>query len=239
MKKLIFPLLVILLASCSPKITQNFTKTYSSLNSNAEVAIISVMADVPKNAELLGNIKIGDTGFTTDCSYETVIAKAQDAARKAGGNIVKITTHTLPDGWSSCHRITADIFKIDDLQIYLSNIENEVDSAMMNADYALVHLYRPSGTGALIDYDVYLNKVVIATMSSNSYKTVAFKNEGLVTLWAKTESKSEVKIDIKHGKHYYVRCEMTMGVLIGRPNLVLVDNRTGKIEFEAIKNRKK
>jgi len=41
----------------------------------------------------LGKIKIGDTGFSTDCSYEKAIEIAELEARKVGGNAVKITKH--------------------------------------------------------------------------------------------------------------------------------------------------
>jgi hypothetical protein len=227
------------LISCSPKITQNLAKNYTPLDASATVVVFDEKMDAPQPAEILGSIKIGDSGFSTNCDYETVISEAQNAARKAGGNAVKITKHSTPGIWSSCHRITANILKIDSLDNYIQSTDNEIDSSLTGADYALLHLYRPSGAGALIGYDIHLGDEVIAEMSNNSYKTVAVKNEGLVTFWAKTESKSELKMDIQHGKRYYIRCSMNMGFFVGHPKLTLVNNRTGKIEFEKIENSKK
>lgn len=60
----------------------------------------------------LGEVKIGDTGFSTNCDYETVIDAAKLEARKVGGNAIKIVSHQNPDFVSSCHRITATIYKI-------------------------------------------------------------------------------------------------------------------------------
>jgi len=36
----------------------------------------------PDNAEFLGHVKIGDTGFSTNCSYATIIDDAKLEARK-------------------------------------------------------------------------------------------------------------------------------------------------------------
>ena len=39
------------------------------------------------------------------------------------------------------------------------------------------------------------------------------------------------------GYHYYVRCEMEMGVLVGRPRLERVDPQVGKMEYESIREK--
>ena len=61
------------------------------------------------------------------------------------------------------------------------------------------------------------------------------KKDGLNTLWAKTEAKSQVPIDIKLGKTYYLRCGIAMGAFVGQPKLELVDSKAGKPEFESFK----
>lgn len=72
----------------------------------------------------------------------------------------------------------------------------------------------------------------------NNYKTTLHvKKDGLNTLWAKTEAKFEVPINVKTGKTYYVRCGITMGAFVGRPKIELIDSKTGKAEFESIKTK--
>jgi len=56
---------------------------------------------------VLGLISIDDTGFTTDCAYDVVLAKAVQEARTVGADAIKIVQHERPDLWSSCHRIKA------------------------------------------------------------------------------------------------------------------------------------
>jgi len=84
-----------------------------------------------------------------------------------------------------------------------------------------------------------LGDTVICRVSSKWKKTIKIRKDGLNTLWAKTESKEELPINIKFGKEYYVRCSVTMGILTGRPKLELIENETGKAEYQSIKLKKK
>jgi len=116
--------ILILLSSCSPRINSSITKKYPALDSLDEVAVLEVAEKVPSNTEKLGEVKIGDTGFSTKCDFETVLEAAKVEARKAGGNLLKITDHTYPDLASSCHRITATIYKVTSLDVAAPTMTN-------------------------------------------------------------------------------------------------------------------
>jgi len=105
-------LFVLTLCSCSPKVITSITKTYPKLDSLQEVKVIEIQQEVPANSELLGEVNIGDTGFSTKCDYESVLNAAKLEARKAGGNAIRILSHQTPDFSSSCHRINANIYRI-------------------------------------------------------------------------------------------------------------------------------
>ncbi|TAF45767.1 MAG: hypothetical protein EAZ51_02490 [Sphingobacteriales bacterium] len=116
--------MLFLFASCAPKINTQITKTYPTLNFNDEVKVFGLKTVLPANIEVIGSIKIGDTGFTLNCNYETVLENAKIEARKIGGNAIKITEHLFPSVFgSSCHRIKAVILKIDNVN-KLNIIEN-------------------------------------------------------------------------------------------------------------------
>ncbi len=120
---------LVFMASCSPKITTSVTKPYQPLAPQDEVLVMGVNTAEPAG-ELVGYVKVGDTGFTTQCSFEVVIEKAKQEARKMGGNVLKLVSHDPPDFFtSSCHRITANIFLVSNLaeveQINLSSFEKE------------------------------------------------------------------------------------------------------------------
>ena len=217
--------------SCSPKISTSLSKSYAPLDYKEEVAVIGLNQPEPKEAEVLGQVKIGDTGFSTNCDYDVVIDKAKLEARKAGGNAIKIIEHKPPNAMgSSCHRITANILKVKDVETYLS--ENKED-VLLDVDYAILNVYRYGGVGAIVSYDLFLGDSVICRVQNNYKTTLHIKKDGLNTLWAKTESKSEVPIDIKIGQTYYLRCGIAMGAFVGRPKLELIDKKTGKTEFES------
>jgi len=224
---------LILLSSCNPKISTSLSKNYPPLDYKQDIVVIGLDQAEPANAEVLGQVKIGDTGFTTNCGYDIVIDKAKLEARKAGGNAIKIMEHTPPSAMgSSCHRITAKVLKVENIENYTPKTEEEVIS---DVDYAILNVYRYSGAGALVSYDLYLGDSTICRVKNNFKTTLHIKKDGGNSLWAKTEAKSEVPIDIKKGKTYYLRCGITMGAFVGHPKLELVDSKTGKAEFVSFK----
>ena len=106
----------------------------------------------------------------------------------------------------------------------------------LSDDYALLHLYRPkSMMGMAISYDLNLDDNVVFRVKNNSKTTIKITSEGLKTLWAKTETRVELPVDIRLGQEYYVQCGLGMGALVGRPKLEIVDNRKGKDEFSKIR----
>lgn len=113
-----------------------------------------------------------------------------------------------------------------------------IDSTLINADFALLHIYRYGFYGALISYNLHLDDSAICRVTNNFKKTIKIRKEGMHTLWAKTESKEELPINIQLGNSYFIRCSVGMGAFVGRPILELVDNQTGRHEFKAIKIKK-
>jgi hypothetical protein len=217
--------------SCSPKVTSSLIKKYEPLDFTENVTVLGLEEEVPAEAELLGEIKIGDSGFTTKCTYEDVIAKAKLEAMKIGGNVLKITEHKTPSSMgSSCHRIMAKILKMNDLSKLKAAQEDEIIS---NADYAILNIYRYGGVGALIGYDFYLGNDLLVRVVNNFKTSIKVTKTGLNSVWAKTEAKDELPIDIEKGHQYYIRCSVRMGAFVGRPKLELVDRKTGKAEFES------
>ena len=236
MKKNLFLLagIILLFTSCSPKLTSTIVKRYPALQYQEEVRVFGINVPPPPSAEKLGNVYIGDSGFSVNCGYDVVIDMAKMEARKVGGNAVKITQHSLPDFWSSCHRIRADVLRIDMNELY-TEMQEDVDSAMLEANYALINVYRLSGNGFLINYDLHLGDSVICRVKDYFCQSVKVYKDGYNTLWARTEAREEVPIKIEFGKTYYVRCGVGMGFFVGQPTIEIVDSYTGKAEFSAIK----
>ncbi|MDD6210346.1 MAG: hypothetical protein PUB21_07065 [Bacteroidales bacterium] len=236
MKKLSFlsflSIFSILLSGCahSKKLTTH--STYAPLKYDERVTVYTIDDPFPENYELLGEVKYGDTGFSTDCNYDDAIESAKTEARKIGGNAIKIVKHTLPNFWSTCHRLTISLLKVDPENLQAPHRSKKIDP---NADYALLHIYRPaSGVGMLVNYNVTLNDSIIYRARTNSKKTIRIKKEGEYTLKAKTEATERLTLNIRFGESYYVEAGVSMGIVVGRPVLSLVNSATGEMYFKSI-----
>ncbi len=220
---------VVALSSCNPKVSKTINKSYSAIPFDKEILILNINDSIPKYSEELGTVKIGDTGFTTKCTYEMVLALAKIEARGVGGNAIKITEHKMPTALGSmCHRIKAQILLIQDVEKYL--LTEQLIHEEWN--YSLLHIYRFSGQGFAVSYKLHLEDSLLTKVSNKFYDTVKVYKEGPQTIWARTESRDEVTIDFEFGKEYYLRCALGIGAFIGRPDLTVVNWKTGKGEFE-------
>ncbi len=110
----------ILFSACGAVVSSSLSTNYGPLNYKEEVTVIPVSESIPEGAEVLGTLKVKDSGITVKCDYETVIEKAVIEARKSGGNAIKITKHSAPSLWSSCHQIEAVILFLENKAEHLS-----------------------------------------------------------------------------------------------------------------------
>jgi len=128
MKKIhvVMLLIAMVFSSCNPRILTSVSNNYRPLDYEQEIVVLELDEEEPDDAKLLGRVKIGDTGFTTNCSYDVVIDKAKMEARKVGGNAIKIVDHRLPSLMgSTCHRITAKILQIEDIEYYMEDYDED------------------------------------------------------------------------------------------------------------------
>lgn len=114
MKRIFSTITVILiLTSCASTVKTTITKQEKPLTTNDKVAFLDLNHKVPENAIKIGNAKFGDSGFSTDCGFNSNLIKARKIARENGANIVKVTESKKPDLWSSCYRMKIDFYKYE------------------------------------------------------------------------------------------------------------------------------
>lgn len=95
----------------------------------------------------------------------------------------------------------------------------------------LVYIYRPSKfIGGGVSYDVRANGVVVTTLYNGGYYPYLAK-PGEIEFSAKTESTSAVTIDIKAGQTYYIKGTVGIGIIVGRPHLMIVPAEVGEKEI--------
>lgn len=128
----LFPIVAILLASCSPKVVTDLVKTYPNPIPTDSVWVIELGDPMPNSAETIGRVSVVDRGTSTKCRYDEVVHLAREATGKAGGNGLAITDHREPSLWgSSCHQISG-------LMLHLS--DREVDTLKVNPVQDMISL---------------------------------------------------------------------------------------------------
>ncbi len=177
MKFLTLQILVLVLSvimySCAPKVVTTVSKSYPTLSFNDNVAVYSLQENKPAQSEVIGVVKVSDSGFTIKCNYETVIEKAKLEARKMGGNALKIINHKKPDLISTCHRIEAEVLVCNETVLFpnitAKNISDSITVQNINSDlnYATFHIYRLSGMGMAVSYDLHLGDSSICRVKNN------------------------------------------------------------------------
>ncbi len=144
--KVILVLLAIVLISCSPKVVShslNSSHTDRSPLFFEPFAIIERDTIDRSKVQLLGRIEVKDSGFTLNCDYQTVKNLAKQQTLKLGGNSYVITEHKKPNAWSTCHRIKADVFFIDNAEDYEKEIVWNKNRPLKISDFKGSILKRP------------------------------------------------------------------------------------------------
>ncbi|MGB3607341.1 MAG: hypothetical protein WA775_10885 [Psychroserpens sp.] len=125
--KLLFVITVIGLSSCSPKISSNFTNPQPKLSIDEKIALLDIEHKLPESISKIGELRFQDSGFSTDCSFNSLMTQARIEARKNGANIVKVIDKKKPDIWSSCYRLKIELYKYDGNVSSLSQYELKLD----------------------------------------------------------------------------------------------------------------
>jgi hypothetical protein len=79
-------------------------------------------------------------------------------------------------------------------------------------------IFRPSSMGFAIKCTVREDGAMIGRVGAGKYYVVEVE-PGLHNLTAKTEKTDTVAVQVEPDERSYVKCGITMGVMVGRPNL--------------------
>lgn len=111
MIKILLLVTVMGITGCSPKVTSNLSNPQAKLSLDDQVALLDIEHKLPENVIKVGDLRFQDSGFSTDCSFNSLMARARTEARKAGANIVKVVDKKKPDLWSSCYRLKIELYR--------------------------------------------------------------------------------------------------------------------------------
>lgn len=125
--KILFFITVIGFTNCSPKISTNFTNSQPKLSIDEKVALLDIDHKLPENVVKVGELRFQDSGFSTNCSFNSLMTQARNEARINGANIVKVVDKKKPDLWSSCHRLKIELYKYEGDASSLPQYELKLD----------------------------------------------------------------------------------------------------------------
>lgn len=246
-------LLLLVITSCSPRYKLLQEKKEQTLDSQHEVLILSKESNINLNsASFIGEIKGPFEKFYTPlkeelkgCGYTEIINDLKNRARQLGANIVKIIEINKPHSLEICYRIKAKFYRNFDPNL-LENINNynrlkNIPNLKNDADYALIHFYRPKlFRGSVVKYDIFMDDKIFVTKMLNgqklSYKIFDFGNHTF-SAKSKENTKKEISINIQRGQEYYIRCGIDYGRKQGNPQFSLLNNNIGFSEFNEMEEK--
>lgn len=98
-----------------------------------------VVLDENDQTEIIGTfiseIKFKEKGFTSNCSYQEVIKSLKEKAIANNANVIKITEHKLPDAMSTCHRMKASLYNVENTRLYEKEILWSSDRKLVWEDF--------------------------------------------------------------------------------------------------------
>lgn len=112
MRRLILIAILPLFFSCGPAANIYVSSRYEPTPYDRKVVVYELGQDVPDDARKVGEIHVGDSGFSTRCDYIDVRHELLMETRKVGGHAVQIYEHKLPNFWSTCHSIKAYVYGV-------------------------------------------------------------------------------------------------------------------------------
>lgn len=103
--------LVFTLSGCAHKIVRVDYVRSAITQGACDVEVLKFTDLSNQDYEVVGKIKLDDSGFSVSCSEETAIKILKYEACSLKGSVVNITSEVVP-GLSSCYQCEADIIKI-------------------------------------------------------------------------------------------------------------------------------
>jgi hypothetical protein len=216
----------------------SFLQSTAQTDPLANVVVYKEGMSLPSSAKKIGNVKVGD-GFRFNCGYDVTLNAVKQKAIEIGGNAIKLTSVKSPDLMSTCYRMKADVYTIakGDIPVTVLNekkFEDSITHSLISdtASYALLYVYRPkSSLGVFVQYNLHADDSFLCRVKYDDKYIVKLRKAGNTRLWARTEARDELNLNVKPGKVYFLRCSLAMGIAVGRPVMELVNLNQGLSEF--------
>ncbi len=114
MKRMFYLLITVLLFSnCSHRIVRTGYHIKKSDYVTCDVIIKKNISIADTLVTMIGEVKLGDSGFSVACSEEHAINILRGEACAINADLIIITEENRPDLWSSCYRCRAEFYRFN------------------------------------------------------------------------------------------------------------------------------
>ena len=135
---------LLLTTGCAPSVSTRIQKSYPARIEGSTVLVYTMTDSLPEPTEVLGSVRVKDSGFSINCNYEQVMQLAKNETNKAGGNGLRLTEHKEPTALgSTCHRIAADILLLPDSAYTATYFDNIAVQNARSTIYGYPNNYAP------------------------------------------------------------------------------------------------
>ncbi|MFN2375996.1 MAG: hypothetical protein ABR538_05640 [Candidatus Binatia bacterium] len=101
----------VLLSACGPSTYVRRDHEFASLPPACCPLLLGMNDAVPPGVLLVGEVRYGETGFSTDCSYAENMERIRQQACGLGADVVHITAQNFPNFVSTCYRVRASLYR--------------------------------------------------------------------------------------------------------------------------------
>lgn len=108
-----------------------------------------------------------------------------------------------------------------------------VSAKAKKANCAIFYIYRPKSRKiSFASFTININDSAVCKIKSNNRYIVKIYKTGPTEIWARSEKRSSVTLNVETGKAYYLKCHVKKGFAGEIPDLQLIDPEKGAEEFD-------
>lgn len=124
-------ILAVSISSCAHRVVRT---GYDEIKTTLVDCQVPIAKELPADtvAQEIGQVKLGDSGFSTACNEAHALAILQKEACSIGADLVVITQENRPDLKSSCYRCEATFFRMKKEE-YKPLLKNDFQQEEVNA----------------------------------------------------------------------------------------------------------
>lgn len=180
-----------------------------------DVVILNDANRLPNQRTEIGTITVKKSDYhNVPCGWVERLTAATLEARKVGGNVIVLDkiSGNINLSTNSCGELSGYVYNVDENQVTQLK-KYRVNGGLKNKyDFARVVFIKPSFA---TNYSIYVNNENLGLVKGGEIVEYKTKNKEPLIIWAKTESKTQLVLNVEPGYDYFILCnEIPSGFML-------------------------